>query len=314
VLLSRSAFPLAAVLVGSAAARIILGPQLTTWPRALVFWMGLAVPGAIAFAMTPQHLFDVVRTTAAGLPAAFRPFWRVIQYPWLLVPLGGIASLAEIRFHSSRNIEEERSRRRLERVVAIVGYAGAILLATSIAMSTFIQYPFAPIVDLQHIPAAHSYVVETLLPAVTMFRFGHADFLTSQSFWSGYGWLDTPLPAWVVTTLTVSTGTAFVITLIWIAQARAYRTGISCFFVIAALVVAFAAAAFSVLRATPGDLHGRYLLGIYLCLITLCWHWLPRTIPEARQSTSATVLATCGLCVIAVHGVAFAMILSRYFG
>jgi hypothetical protein len=314
VLLSRSAFSLAPVLVACAAARMILGPQLTTWSRALVFWMGLAVPAAIAFSMIPAHLFDIAQATATGLPVAVQPFWKVIQYPWLLLPIGVIASAAEIRFHGSGRVKSETSRRRLETAVVTVGYAAAILLATSIAVSAVIQYPFAPMLDLRHLPSTRSYVVGTLLPALTMFRFGHADFLTSQSFWTGYGWLDTFLPAWLVTMLTVSTGTSFVITLLWIARMRAYRIGFSCFLLIAALVAAFAAAAFSVLRATPGDLHGRYLLGIYLCLVLLCWHWLTRIIPHAGRRTKAAVLVTCSLCVIMVHGLAFATILSRYFG
>jgi len=314
VLLSRSAFPLAPVLVTCAAARMILGPPFTTWSGALVFWMGLAVPSAIAFSMIPQHLFDAARATAAALPMGIRPFWELIEHPWFLVPLAVIASAVEIRFHRSWNYGDERSRKRLEGIIAIVGYAGAFLLAASIALSAFIEYPSAPTLDLRHLPSAGPYIRKTLLAAVTMFRFGHADFLTSQSFWTGYGWLDTRLPSWLVTTLAVSTGTALVLTLIWIARTRAYRTGVSLVLLIAGLLAAFATASFSVLRATPGDLHGRYLLGIYVCLITLCWLWLPRTIPTARQRAKATALVACGLCVIAVHGMAIATILSRYFG
>ena len=313
-LLARSAFPLAPVLVSCGVARMILGPRLTTWSGALVFWMGLAVPGAIALSMIPQHLFDVARTTAAALPVGIRPFWGIIRHPWLLVPLGGLASAVEMWLHRARPHGDGESGERMKSVVAIAGYAGALLVVSSIAASAFIGYPSVPNVDPQHVTSTSWYVVDTMLPAITMFRFGHADFLTSQSFWSGYGWLDTPLPAWLITTLAVGTGTAFVVTLIWIARTRAYRTGVSCFLVIAGLLAAFATTSFTVVRSTPAALHGRYLLGIYLCLIALSWHWLPRVIPSARERTKTITLVACGLSIITIHGLAFAMILARYFG
>jgi hypothetical protein len=183
-----------------------------------------------------------------------------------------------------------------------------------IAASAFVDYPSTPMVDLQHVPSTGSYLARTLLAAATMFRFGHADFLTSQSFWSGYGWLDTALPHGVVTALTVSTGAAFVVTLARIAGTRAARTGILYVFVFAGLVAAFVTTSFTVLHSRAGDVHGRYLLGIYIPVVVLCWRCLPDTIPEAHSPARAATQIACGLAVIAIHGVAFATILSRYFG
>ena len=164
------------------------------------------------------------------------------------------------------------------------------MLGLSMAVSIFVQYPAAPAPDQAHVSAPARYVAEMLLAGLTMFRFGHPDFMTSTSFWSGFGWLDTLLPEWMVTGLAVSTGVALLVTLSWIARARPARAGAYYFILMVGLVAAFATTAFGVIRAmpaslyetpvnlheTPASLHGRYLLGVYICLVSLCWHFLPR--------------------------------------
>jgi hypothetical protein len=248
----------------------------------------------------------------AALPTAIRPFWGIMRHPWILVPLGLVASAVELGLHSKKSDDGSRVRARAGGFVASVGYSAAALLALSIALSALVDYPSAPVVDLQHPPSTISYISGMLSAAVTMFRFGHHDFLTSQSFWSGFGWLDTSLPESIVTALSVGSGAALVFTLVVIARTRAYRAGTLLFVVIAGLLAAFVVSSLTV-RSTPAALHGRYLLGIYICLITLCWQWLPRTIPEARSLAKTIVLVACGVCVIAIHALAFATILGRYF-
>src|SRR5262249_7671761 len=101
---------------------------------------------------------------------------------------------------------------------------------------------------------------------------------------------------------------------IGIARTRALRTGSLFFFIMAGLLAAFVVASFTVVRSTPADLHGRYLLGIYLCLIPLCWHFLPRTVAAVRARTRTAILVVCGLSVIHTHILAFGTDLRRYFG
>jgi hypothetical protein len=180
--------------------------------------------------------------------------------------------------------------------------------------SAFVKYPSAPVVDPRHAPTTGWYLFGMVLAGTTMFRLSHPDFLTSQSFWSGFGWLDTPMPEWIVIALAASTGAALSVTLVWIARSGAYRAGMQLFLIVAGLACAFLTSAFFVLRSTPGDLHGRYLLGIYLCLIAVSWQCLPRLTEEARSRWRIAVLSTCGLAVIAIHGIAFVTILRRYFG
>lgn len=312
--LSRSAWPVAPVLIGCAMARMILGAPNRSWPGAFVFWMGLSVPAAIALTLLPPELFTAVQAATAAWPQALRLFRDVILFPWIVVLLGFVACIVEMLAHRSKPQGGAVLRTRATGVAAAAAYAAAALVGVSIVVSGFLRYPTSPSFDPQHPPAAAAHVLQLLRAAVTMFRFGQADFLTSQSFWSGFGWLDVPLPGWVIAALTVSTGAALVVTLIWIARTRATRTAVLYVVVFAGLLSAFAATSYMGLRATVGNVHGRYLLGIYVSSVLLCWGWLPRTTPEAPSAAKSATFVACGFAVIAIHGLAFATILSRYFG
>jgi hypothetical protein len=314
-LLSRSAIPLAPLLVGCAAARAVLGPRRTSVPAAVVFWVGLTLPCAIALSLIPQQLSDLARRTASsGLPAGLRAIWVFVDHPWALVVVGAAASAAELWLHRNKRQEEHADHRVAAEVTRVLACAAAVLLGVSMVASAFVRYPSAPVVDPHHAPPTGWYLFRMLLAGMTMFRLSQPDFLTSLSFWSGFGWLDTPMPDWTVIALAASTGAALLVLFVWIAKSGAYRTGVSLFLILAGLVGAFLMSAFFVVRSTFGDLHGRYLLGIYLCLIALSWHCLPRLIENARSQWRNAVLAVCGVAVITIHGIAFATILRRYFG
>jgi hypothetical protein len=313
-LLARSAIPLAPLLAGCAAGRAVLGPRRVSGVTAVVFWVGLTLPCAIALSLIPQQLSNLARTASTGLPAALRATWVFVDHPWALIALGTAASAAELWLHRNESNVEYADHTLTTQVTRVVAYAAAVLIGVSMVASAFVKYPSAPVVDPLHAPPTGWYLSRMLLAGMTMFRLSQPDFLTSRSFWSGFGWLDTPMPDWIVIALAASTGAAFSMTLVWIARSGAHRTGVHLFLIVAALVGAFLASAFFVLRSTPADLHGRYLLGIYLCLIAVSWHCLPRLIENARSQWRIAVLAVCGLAVITIHGTAFATILSRYFG
>jgi hypothetical protein len=312
-LLSRSAIPLAPLLVSCAAARAVLGPRRASVLTAVVFWIGLTVPCAIALSLIPQQLSDLARTASTGLPVGVRAMWIFVDHPWALVVFGAAASAAEVWLHRNKSAVEPADHR-LARITRLLAYVASILLGMSMVASAFVRFPLAPMVDPRHALPTRRYVFEMLLAGMTMFRLSRPDFLTSQSFWSGFGWLDTPLPDWSVIALAAGTGTALLVTLVWIARSGAYRTGLSVLLILAGLFGAFVASAFAVVRSTYFDLHGRYLLGIYLCLITLSWHYLPRLVEKTRTGWRAVIFAGCGLAVVAIHGIAFTTILRRYFG
>jgi hypothetical protein len=146
-----------------------------------------------------------------------------------------------------------------------------------------------------------------------MFRLRHVDFLTSQTFWGGFGWLDTLLPAWLVSLLAASSGLALAGLLAWVARTRAVKTGLCLGLFLCGIAASCAASAFSVIRLTPADLHGRYLLGVYLCLLALCWNSVPRMLEGESINTGGRVLAVCGSCILILYLFSFSVILRRYF-
>jgi hypothetical protein len=314
VVLSRSALTLAPVLIACAAVRIAIRPQETSIRVALTFWTGLILPCVAALLAIPPPAKNLISAAGQSLPAVLRPITVLIGHPWILMPIGAAGATAELWVQRRGHTSDSGSGQLSADVVSRLAYAAAAVVAASILLSAFVLYPSAPTLDARHVQPIRRYVAGMLFAGATPFRMRHTDFLTSQSFWSGFGWLDTPLPDWSVATLATGSGVGLVLTLIWIARARSYKTGITLFVLLAALLVAFAAAAFSVVSSTPADLHGRYLLGIYSCLIPVCWHFLPRVMDKLPPAGRAAVIAFCGLCVICIHSLAFATILRRYFG
>ena len=72
-----------------------------------------------------------------------------------------------------------------------------------------------------------------------------------------------------------------------------------------------AAYALSVILLTPADLHGRYLLGLYLCMLAVGWSVVAQGV-EAGWLTNA-VRAALAASVLAVHVFSLGVILARYF-
>lgn len=306
ILLSRSALPLAPLLVSCGLARLAIRRRN---PAATVigFWLGLSLPCAIALALLPGPLRNLVEQ-ALGLHAGSQGQVAVGALP---VILGGAtvgAAVVELRWKAS-----DGQRTGADRFFSWVGWTAATLVLLTMAGSMFMAYPIAPPPDAAHVAAPLRYVGGMLLAGLTMFRLGHPDFMTSTSFWGGFGWLDTVLPASAVTALAAGSGLALSATFAWIACARRWRSGAIFCLLMLGLISAFALSAFSVIRTTPAALHGRYLLGVYIGLLTLCWHFLPRTSTAMRPRARAIVLATCGLAAVTVHAWAAVTILQRYF-
>ena len=308
ILLSRSALPLAPLLLGCGLARLVSHERRESRGAVVAFWLGLSLPCAVALALLPGPLRDLVQSTLA--PAGTHGRLAVAALPLAVIGAAVIAATVELRWKRSSDQRELH----VDRVVRRGAGIGAIMVAVVMVGSIFIAYPVAPAPDQAHVAAPGRYVIEMLLAGLTMFRFGQPDFDTSMSFWSGFGWLDTLLPNWTVTALAISCGLALIATLIWIARASRPTPGVHFFLMILGLIAAFALSAFSVVRITPASLHGRYLLGVYLCVVILCWHFLPQVASDMTRRTRAIVLAACGLAAITVHAWATVTILARYFG
>ena len=310
ILLSRSALPLAPLLLACVLARLTFhrDGRRESAGTVIAFWVGLSLPCAVALALLPGPLRELVER-ALALTAGTHERGAVAALPWILIGAAVAGAMVEMRWRTSEGQRQER----VDRFVIRVAWVGAVLVGVSMALSLFISYPGAPPPDQAHVTSPGRYVAGMLLAGFTMFRFRHPDFMTSTSFWGAFGWLDTILPEWAVTTLAVSSGLALSATLVWIARKRRGPSG-AVFLLILGLVAGFALSAFSVIRTTPAALHGRYLLGIYICLLTLCWHFLPQLSFAMTPRTRSIVLSTCALVTVTIHAWSTVTILNRYFG
>ena len=155
----------------------------------------------------------------------------------------------------------------------LAGYCGATAAAVLGALmlaSLVVDFPVLEYVDLDHRPEATAYVGRALLSALGMFRLRHPDVLMSTSFWVGFGWLDAIPPTWLTIFLTTMTGLALISLLLQFAMRRSV-VGVAWLGVIGiGWAVTLPLYAVVALKYSP-DLHGRYLLGLYLSVLPICW-------------------------------------------
>jgi hypothetical protein len=180
-------------------------------------------------------------------------------------------------------------------------------------MSVFVSYPTLPAINPQSPPAPGVYVRTALWTMATMFRVRHIDLFTVQSFWGGFGWLETLLPNPLVAVLITATGLALVATLGSMVRARAASDIAVVTLLLAGIAASIGLLALSIVSATPADLHGRYLIGVYLPLLVVCWSIVPRWVEGRTRAGNLVVLALSGCAVLALHIISYGIIVSRYF-
>jgi hypothetical protein len=78
-------------------------------------------------------------------------------------------------------------------------------------------------------------------------------------------------------------------------------------------VLSAAVYALSIVRATPADLHGRYLLGLYVSLLVIAWSALARMDQSGWIRRPDLLIGAAGIACLTVHAYCLTFILSRYF-
>jgi hypothetical protein len=317
---SRSALPTGAMLLSVLAGRLLLGGHggaslKGAASAATVFWGGFGLGLSSLFLLQPSRYYDLLSVTltqrgflrTASLQASL---WAHKEQLIAGVLLGVLA------------IEIGMSRIRLrlpgvgQRTARIAG-AAAILAATTIVglmiSSLFVRFPQLPYLDPGRLPQRGIYLRQVAFSTLGFFRLTAPDFLLSSSFWVGFGWLDTIPPDWFVVTLTTLTGLALVALLISLAIHR----DLSRLTWLALTAVGFVATLALYAVAALGlsqDLHGRYLLGLYLPVLPICWSVL--VLEEPVASRSLRWMPRCALLFglsAWVHAYSLTVILSRYF-
>jgi hypothetical protein len=197
-------------------------------------------------------------------------------------------------------------------VLSRAAIAAPLLMIASLVLSLLVRYPKLAFVDPFKMPPPGEYVKSVMAVAMTMFRLANVDFLTSWSFWGGFGWLETVPPAAFVSALVAASGLAFSTLVYLVAREGDVRALTRILLALAGAAASMAAYALSVVSVTPADLHGRYLIGLYLSMLVIAWSAVPRLAvlrPNRVGFFRASVAAAC----VIVHVVSLAVILRRYF-
>jgi hypothetical protein len=226
---------------------------------------------------------------------------------------GVVLTALEVSVGRLRKLIRERSGERGARTVRFVSVCAACLSGLVLTGSLVVRYPVLSPINPLHPPGLAQYIRDAELACLTFLRFGRPDSLTSGTFWVGFGWLEAPPPDWFISLLAAASGLALVALLVWVALTASGRALVWLSCAALGFVLSVAAYAFSVLRVTPADLHGRYLLGLYLSVLVIAWSAVPRLMQQGwirwPRAATATAVAGC-LCV---HAYALTFILARYF-
>lgn len=311
ILISRAAAPMAPFIAVLLAGRLLLGAAHRNLRAAMVFWLGVLGPLSLALTLGPTDYFDTLFiATAAPLPDQWSgPVSEMRRYAWLLLPAAPLLAAGEHVVSGLRQrITWRLHRGRMQAAVACTAMAALMLFAGSV----FVPYPMLGPIDPANPPDWQSYVGEALAAGLTVFRFGRPDWFTSYTFWGAFGWLDTLIPEWLVRALAGGSGAALVGLLLWLAFNGTSRQLCWLVLVLVGYLASLAAYAGMVLMATPADLHGRYLLGLYCWLLLVCWSSLALVV-ESRSKLAGWIPSGCVLLVAAVHGLSLSTILQRYF-
>jgi hypothetical protein len=308
--MSRSSLPLLPMMACILAARAVLGDR-TARPAAMwAFWGGfiLVLAGMLMFVRTPYtEELDMYGGLVAPPATAFTV---LLRQPLLLLPFGAAGLMSERLLTRLRGGLAYTPPDAVVRWIALAAAIGLFLLFSA---SLLVPYPVLPLYIAPHRPGAAAYVRQAVLACATFLRFGRPDWLTSVTFFAGFGWLDTIPAVGLVSVLAGASGMMLVLLLVWVARARSIRTLTWLGFGAAGFVASAAAYALSIIRAVPSDLHGRYLLGLYLCALMICWTG-PGRAAGSPSSGRYTLLAAAALVFgIAINVYSLRLILARYF-
>jgi hypothetical protein len=198
-------------------------------------------------------------------------------------------------------------------VVAAGGWSLVAILIILFAGSLVVRYPpLAPITPRLP-PPAWTYVTHAVFACATFLRFGVPDHLTSMTFWGGFGWLDALPPPLMAQFLASAGGLTLIALAVWIAKTRAARSFAVLLCVMAGFVLSAGAYAYSLVCLAMADLHGRYLLGLYLCALVIAWSGAARAAAALPMRWRVALIAAAVAGCVAAQAYGVSVILRRYF-
>jgi hypothetical protein len=308
LLSGRSAAPILPLFLAVVAGRVLLGQRGGTPRSTAIFWAtcgaGLFVFPAFVSEAFSRGLWPGDTSMAAA--GWFRQTAELLRtHPALLlatVPIGYVGESLVQRLPSMRDAPWAQP------IARTAGYGLAALVALSLALSVIVTFPTLATREVAPPPNVQAYVSRVLTVGLTSLRLTEPDLLLSTSFWGGFGWIDAVLPAGLVIALTTIVAAALLLTGLSIARRRDIRQTVWIVMLGAggtASLAAYAVSNYFVNR----NLHGRYLVGLYVA--TLLASWTVPILHGERSKVPVRVLVVA--TVIAIHAYALPFVLLRYF-
>jgi len=290
-------------------ARLAVAP--TARRRALTFWGGFA--GGLATMMVfinPAHQAAVISVAPASMSNAIRTAGRILPLLYICVML--VAMMTEIACvkiwrRAAASFEEP-----ITGMMVRVSTGAAAAIAASMLLSLGVDFPTVRYIGRADPPEAWHYAIVAMLSSLGTFRLRDPDFLMSTSFWGGFGWLDAIPPGWFIVALTTLTACALIGLLLHLAKHRSASRIMWLVIIAAGWIITVPIYAVATWRYSI-DVHGRYLIGLYLTVLPICWSLLmlrgpvgPSGLPISRWTLA---LAVC----LMTHAYSMSVILRRYF-
>lgn len=188
----------------------------------------------------------------------------------------------------------------------VLAFAAAGICILLLAGSMVLQYPAMTPAASMAPGSVGAYAVRALEVVATFPRLDGSDLLLSDSFWGGFGWLDT-YPSPLLPPL-MGGLTAVMLAALFVSIGRRHAGRQAAWMVLLAFgffgaVAALAAGSY---LYSP-DLHGRYLLGVYLPAFAIAWS--PVAAADTRYRAGRLIVP----CAALLHGACLGAILQRYF-
>ena len=315
----RSPWPVAAIVAGVLLGRILLGSQASDARRAaVVFWAGFAAGASVLFLIQDEAYRNMTRAWGEQYTGGI-PSWLRAGAEWLLarpaaaVVLAPVAVVLEIALARPRAGVKAALTTAGPRLVRRSAFVLAGLVLLSLVGSLVASYPQ---LESGRVLTAPERVTAVLATMATMFRLRQPNFLLSTSFWVGFGWLDTSPGAWFQAALVLAVACALVLLLRHIALGAEARRLL--WLLVLGAGGAVALVFYTLTTQVSKPLHGRYLIGWYLCLLAVAGgaltldHRAPVAAvarPPSGAGRAAFLLVAIGL----VHVYCLCFILRRYF-
>ncbi len=312
---ARNSLPMMPLVGTLLLVRVLTAPRTDrSGAESLIFWAGFGLgAGTSAPILTDSH-WVVIHEGLVGLAHLTPPLSDLrdaVTEPWFPIIIAACGWVAEVLLRRPLAFLAGVLRTPLTFATRIIPMGVALLIVGSLLGSLYWDYPVLESIMGDRPLPLRDYLEQVATTVLTLFRLAGHGLLLTQSFWVGFGWLDTFPPAAFIAFLVALTGLSLTALLIQIAQRHEVRRFLilcCCLAGAAVTLAGYALAAYSM----GLNIHGRYLIGWFLTVVTLCWTW-PALWRERTTASGERRVALLLACSIFAHVFSLSIILRRYF-